>query len=69
MTSKKYQLLILLKLSIAITLIAVIVSRVNLEDVWDAFVKADKLLITAAFLLYFVGFCVIASRWKILLAG
>ena len=68
MTSKKYQLLILLKLSIAITLVAVIVSRVNLEDVWDVFVEADKLLIAGAFLLYFVGLCVIATRWKILLA-
>ena len=68
MTSKKYQLLILLKLSIAITLVAVIVSRVNLEDIWDVFVEADKLLIAGAFLLYFVGLCVIATRWKILLA-
>lgn len=68
MSKYKYQLLILLKLTIAITLIAVIVSRVNLDDVWSAFVRADKWLITCAFLLYFVGLCIIASRWKLLLA-
>ena len=67
MPGKKYQLLILLKLTIAISLIAVIVSRVNLDDVWSAFVSADKWLITGAFLLYFVGLCIIASRWKLLL--
>ena len=67
MPGKKYQLLILLKLTIAITLIAVIVSRVNLDDVWSALVSADKWLISGAFLLYFVGLCVIASRWKLLL--
>ena len=53
---------------IAITLIAVIVSRVNLDDVWSAFARADKWLITGAFLLYFIGLCVIASRWKLLLS-
>jgi len=42
MPGKKYQLLILLKLTIAITLIAVIIGRVNLDDVWSAFVRADK---------------------------
>lgn len=57
----------MLKLAIAITLIAVIVSRVNLDDVWSAFARADKVLITGAFLLYFVGLCIIASRWKLLL--
>jgi uncharacterized protein (TIRG00374 family) len=68
MYKNKYQLLILLKLIIAITLIAVIVSRVDLDDVWSAFVRADKWLITGAFLLYFVGLCIIATRWKLLLA-
>jgi uncharacterized protein (TIRG00374 family) len=68
MPGKKYQLLILLKLMISITLITVIVSRVNLDDVWSAFVRADKWLITGAFLLYFVGLCIIATRWKLLLA-
>ena len=68
MSKIKYQLLILLKLTIAITLIAVIVSRVNLEDVWSAFAKADKWLIVGAFLLYFVGVCITALRWKFLLA-
>jgi len=68
MPGKKYQLLILLKLIISITLITVIVSRVNLDDVWSAFVRADKWLITGAFLLYFVGLCIIATRWKLLLA-
>jgi len=68
MHGKKYQLLILLKLMISITLITVIVSRVNLDDVWSAFVRADKWLITGAFLLYFVGLCIIATRWKLLLA-
>jgi uncharacterized protein (TIRG00374 family) len=68
MTRKNYQLLIMLKLAIAITLITVIVSRVNLDDVWSAFARADKVLITGAFLLYFVGLCIIASRWKLLLA-
>ena len=53
---------------ISITLITVIVSRVNLDDVWSAFVRADKWLITGAFLLYFVGLCIIATRWKLLLA-
>jgi uncharacterized protein (TIRG00374 family) len=67
MPKRKYQLLILLKLMLSITLIAVIVSRVDLNDVWSAFVRADKWLITGAFLLYFVGLCVIASRWKLLL--
>ena len=68
MYKNKYQLLILLKLIIAITLIAVIVSRVDLDDVWSAFVSADKWLIPGAFFLYFVGLCIIASRWKLLLA-
>jgi uncharacterized protein (TIRG00374 family) len=69
MTRNNYQLLIMLKLAIAITLIAVIVSRVNLDDVWSAFASADKVLIAGAFLLYFVGLCIIASRWKLLLAA
>lgn len=69
MTRNNYQLLITLKLVIAITLIAVIVSRVNLDDVWSAFARADKVLITGAFLLYFLGLCIIASRWKLLLAA
>ncbi|MCK5359413.1 MAG: flippase-like domain-containing protein, partial [Gammaproteobacteria bacterium] len=68
MSKNKYQLLILLKIMIAITLIAVIVNRVNLDDVWSAFIRADKWLIAGAFSLYFVGLCVIASRWKLLLA-
>jgi uncharacterized protein (TIRG00374 family) len=68
MSKNKYQLLILLKLVIAITLISVIVSRVNLDDVWSAFARADKWLIMGAFLLYFIGLCVIASRWKLLLS-
>ena len=68
MTNKKYQILIFLKVLIAISLIGVIVSKVNLDDVWQAFARADKLLIVGAFLLYFVGMCIIALRWKILLA-
>ena len=68
MTNKKYQIIILLKVLIAISLIGVIVSKVNLDDVWQAFARADKLLIVGAFLLYFVGMCIIALRWKILLA-
>ena len=67
MTEKKYQLLIALKIMIAIILISVIVSRVSLEDVWSYFLSADKWLIAGAFLLYFVGFCMIAVRWKLLL--
>lgn len=68
MTNKKYQIFIFLKVLIAISLIGVIVSKVNLDDVWQAFARADKLLIAIAFLLYFVGMCIIALRWKILLA-
>ena len=68
MSEKKLQLLIVLKLMVAIILISVIVSRVNLDDVWSAFLSANKWLIVGAFLLYFIGFCVIATRWKLLLA-
>ena len=57
----------MLKTVFAITLIGVIVSKVNLNDVWLAFAEADKRLIVGAFLLYFVGLCIIASRWKLLL--
>ena len=57
----------MLKTVFAITLIGVIVSKVNLDDVWLAFTMADKWLIAGAFLLYFVGLCIIATRWKLLL--
>lgn len=57
----------MLKTVFAITLIGVIVSKVNLDEVWLAFAEADKWLIVGAFLLYFVGLCIIASRWKLLL--
>lgn len=68
MNKKKYQILIFVKVLIAITLIGVIVSKVDLDDVWLAFTRADKWLICGAFLLYFVGLCIIAARWKLLLA-
>ena len=58
----------MLKAVIAATLIVIIVSKVNLDDVWLAFSKADKWMIAGAFLLYFVGLCIIATRWKLLLA-
>ena len=67
MKNNKYRILIALKMMIAVTLIAVIVSKVNLDDVWLAFRMADKWLIAGAFLLYFVGLCIIATRWKLLL--
>lgn len=67
MKIKKYQLLILLKLAIAILLIAVILSKVNLNEVWLALLNADRWLIAAAFFLYFIGLLVIAARWKLLL--
>lgn len=67
MKNKKYKILIMLKTVFAITLIGVIVSKVNLDEVWLAFAEADKWLIVGAFLLYFVGLCIIASRWKLLL--
>ena len=68
MKNKKYQILIVLKVMIAATLIGVIISKVNLDDVWQALARADKWLIAGAFSLYFVGLCIIAARWKILLA-
>ena len=64
----KYPILVILKLTIAVFLISVIISKVNLDDVWSAFATAEKSLIAGAFLLYFVGLCVIASRWKLLLS-
>ncbi|MEA1888892.1 MAG: lysylphosphatidylglycerol synthase transmembrane domain-containing protein [Pseudomonadota bacterium] len=67
MSKNQYRLLILAKLAISTFLIGVIVSRVNLSDVWSAFVGSDKRLIVMAFILYFVGFCIIALRWKLLL--
>ncbi len=68
MDKKKYRLLIFLKVLIALVLIGTIISRVNLDDVWVAFSRANKWLILSAFFLYFVGLCIIASRWKLLLA-
>ncbi|NOY17747.1 MAG: flippase-like domain-containing protein [Gammaproteobacteria bacterium] len=64
----KYKLLIFLKVLIALVLIGSILSKVNLNDVWLAFSRANMWLIFSAFFLYFVGLCIIASRWKLLLA-
>jgi len=68
MDKTKYKLIIFLKVIIAIVLIGIILSKVNLDDVWLALAKANKGLIAGAFFLYFIGLCIIASRWKILLA-
>lgn len=68
MDKKKYKLLILLKVLIALVLIGIILSKVNLDDVWLAFSRANKWLIFSAFFLYFVGLCIVAARWKLLLA-
>ncbi|HEC29233.1 MAG TPA: flippase-like domain-containing protein [Gammaproteobacteria bacterium] len=68
MNKKKYKLLILLKVLIALVLIGIILSKVNLDDVWLAFSRANKWLILSAFFLYFVGLCIVAARWKLLLA-
>ncbi|GMR05529.1 MAG: lysylphosphatidylglycerol synthase transmembrane domain-containing protein [Gammaproteobacteria bacterium] len=68
MDKTKFKLLILLKVLIALVLIGSILSKVNLDDVWLAFSRANKWLIISAFFLYFVGLCIIASRWKLLLA-
>ncbi len=67
MNKNKYRLLIALKILIASVLIGAILSKVNLSDVWLAFSRANIRLVAGAFLLYFLGFCIIALRWKLLL--
>ena len=68
MGKRKYQLLILLKLVIAAGLIGVLLQKVDLDDVWAAFARANKGFILGAFFLYFIGLCITALRWKLLLA-
>lgn len=64
----KYPLLVMIKLIVAVSLITVLVSKVNISDIWTAFSEADLRLIAGAFLLYFIGLCVVATRWKLLLS-
>ena len=68
MGKRKYKLLILLKLVFAVGLIAILLQKVDLDDVWAAFASANKGFILGAFFLYFIGLCITAFRWKLLLA-
>ena len=57
------------KLAVSATLLALLVSRTDLSEVWTAVRSADWALLGAAFLLFYVGYSIVASRWRILLAA
>ncbi len=62
-------LLVVVKVLISGGLIAWLLSRSDLEAIFATIKSADPLWLTAAFLVFFVGYFITAHRWRLLLAA
>ena len=62
-------LIVAAKLAVSAILLTLLVSRTDLSEVWAAVRGADWLTLSAAFAMFYVGYSIVASRWRILLSA
>lgn len=65
----KKWLLAALKVGVSGALIAYLVRRTDLAEVWTVVRGADGLILGSAFFLFYVGYSIVAKRWQLLLSA
>lgn len=57
------------KICVSGALIVYLVQRTDLTEVWEVVQGADWRILTGAFFLFYVGYAITASRWRVLLGA
>lgn len=65
----KAKLLIAFKILISVGLISWLLSRADLEQIWQTIQTANYGLLVVAFVMFFIGYFLSARRWQLLLAA
>lgn len=63
----KKWLLTALKIGVSAALIAFLIQRTDLAEVWTVVQNANWFILSFAFLLFYVGYAITSGRWRILL--
>ncbi len=59
----------IIKICVSGALILYLVRRTDLREVWETVQAADWRILTGAFFLFYVGYAITASRWRVLLGA